>query len=76
MIRTASYRICLIDGLPVQESKVFQALLRFNGVRAAVKATTRVTLDFEEIQRSGSDELKQIIDAIGYLPPAKRSEAS
>lgn len=75
MIHSASYRICLIDGLPVSESKVFKALLK-EDVRAAVKMTTRISVNFDEIRRRGSDELNQVVDTIGYIPPDKRSEAS
>lgn len=75
MIHKASYRICLIDGLHVDESKEFQALLKLD-VRAAVKTTMRITVDFDAIRKHGSAELNQVIDTIGYVPPNKRSEAS
>jgi hypothetical protein len=75
MIKSASFRICLIDGKPVAESEAFQKLLQVN-VRAAVKSTMRITVNFDEIQKHGSDELKEVIKTIGYVPLNKRSEAS
>lgn len=72
----ASLRVCIIDWMPVNESKEFQRILRLSGVRTAVKATTRIWIDFDKIQQHGSDELNQVVDLIGYVPPNERSEAS
>jgi hypothetical protein len=75
MIKSASYRICLIDGNPIEESEPFKQLMKVS-VRAAVKSTMRITVSFDEIRRRGSDELNEVINHIGYVPLNKRSEAS
>jgi hypothetical protein len=75
MIHSASIRVCMIDWLPVSESKVFKAMLQ-QDVRTAVKMTTRITVSFDAIRKRGSDELNRVIDTIGYVPLNQRSEAS
>lgn len=72
----ASLRVCILDWKPAKESEEFQRLLRLSGVRTAVRATKRIWIDFDKIRKHGSDELNQVVDLIGYVPPNERSEAS
>jgi hypothetical protein len=75
MIKSASFRVCKIDGKPVRESEAFRNMVRDHGVREAVKETEVITVNFEEIRRNGSAELNRIVDLITNGVPPGRSEA-
>lgn len=45
MIESASYRICVIDGKPVEESKVYQTIVQEFGEETAEKWTDEVIVN-------------------------------